>query len=57
MIVLSVDTSCKAARITCTDKEYDDLKQLVARATNTWEQAPQWVKDLNDTLQDVPSTI
>lgn len=37
-----------------TEKEQEDFKKLVARATNTWEQAPQWVKTLNDTLQDVP---
>jgi len=35
-------------------EELHEFKQLVARAVNTWEQAPQWAKDLNDTLQNNP---
>ena len=31
-----------------------ELKTLVSRAINTWDTAPQWVKDLNDNLNGNP---
>jgi hypothetical protein len=36
------------------DDKYEDFKQLVARALNTWDTAPQWLVDLDHMLTGTP---
>jgi len=54
MIVVSGEDS--VLQLTVTGKECEEFKQLINRATNTWDTVPNWVRVVSDTLNNVPNT-
>lgn len=54
--MIAISGGKELVQITVTAKEYHEFRELVSRATNTWDQMPPWVRVLADTLQDNPGT-
>lgn len=54
--IFSGNTEVGVFMLSVSEQEYEEFKQLVARATNTWDTMPPWVRTISDALADNPST-
>ena len=55
--VIHVNTQEALASVAVTGKEFGEFKQLIARAVNTWDNAPDWVHKINSELQQIPEAL
>jgi hypothetical protein len=57
MQLMTVAPYNRSAILTVTDAEYEEFKELVSRAINTWDDAPAWIKQLSMELEECPAAF